>query len=115
MIAKLELIAAERVNNERVATLNAKLETTVSALTKIMETHRGLNEIMASAGEAGIAETLHRLTSFGVLIQDADGRARASAGQVPPAELAPEPPGSRAGLIGRLRRAPTRSATARPG
>ena len=106
VIAKLELITAERVNNERVATLNARLESTVSALTKIMETHRGLNEIVASAGEAGIAETLHRLTSFGVLIQDADGHARATAGQVPPAELAPEPPGSRADLIGRLRLAP---------
>jgi PAS domain S-box-containing protein len=106
VIAKLELITAERVNNERVATLNARLESTVSALTKIMETHRGLNKIVASAGEAGIAETLHRLTSFGVLIQDADGHARATAGQVPPAELAPEPPGSRANLIARLRLAP---------
>ncbi len=106
VIAKLELIAAERVNNERVAALNAKLESTVSALTKIMETHRGLNEIVASAGEAGIAETLHRLTSFGVLIQDGDGRARATAGEVPGDEMTPEPPGSRADLIRRLRLTP---------
>ncbi len=106
VIAKLELIAAERVNNERMAALNAKLESTVAALTKIMETHRGLNEIVASAGEAGIAEALHRLTSLGVLIQDADGRARATAGEVPGDEMTPEPPGSRAGLIRRLRLAP---------
>jgi hypothetical protein len=60
VIAKLELIAAERANVQRVATLNAELESTVSTLTKIMETHRRLNEIVATAGEMGIAVTLHR-------------------------------------------------------
>ena len=60
VIAKLELLAAERTNIERVASLNADLESTVSTLTKIMETHRQLNEIVANAGEAGIAKTLHR-------------------------------------------------------
>src|SRR5262249_8832733 len=37
VIAKLELIAAERANTQRAAALNAELESTVSALTKIME------------------------------------------------------------------------------
>lgn len=106
VIARMELIAAERVTNERVAALNAELESTVSTLTRIMEVHRRLNEIVASAGETGVAETLHRLTSFGVLIQDAHGQARAVAGDVPGEKLAPEPPGPRRELLRRLRIAP---------
>jgi hypothetical protein len=83
VIAKLELVAAERANIERVASLNADLASTVSTLTKIMETHRQLNEIVANAGEAGIAKTLHQLTRFPVLIQDVHGNTRAAAGDVP--------------------------------
>src|SRR5215470_16243162 len=103
VIAKLELIAAERANTQRVATLNAELESTVSALTRIMEIHRRLNEIVADAGEMGIAETLHRLTTFPVLIQDMHGDTRATAGDVPCDHLAKEQPGQRKELIGRLR------------
>jgi PAS domain S-box-containing protein len=83
VIAKLELIAAERANAQQVATLNAELESTISTLTKITEIHHRLNEIVADAGEAGIAETLHRLTMFSVLIQDMHGNIRAAAGDVP--------------------------------
>ena len=83
VIAKLELLAAERANTERVASLNADLESTVSTLTKTMETHRQLNEIVANAGEAGIAKALHQLTRFPVLIQDVHGNTRAAAGDVP--------------------------------
>src|SRR5215469_4911399 len=57
VIAKLELLAAERASTQRAAALNAELESTnaelestVSTLTKIMETHRRLNEIVATAG-----------------------------------------------------------------
>ena len=64
VIAKLELIAAERASTQRIAALNTKLESTVSTLTRIMEVHHRLNEIVANAGEMGIAETLHRLTTF---------------------------------------------------
>ncbi len=71
VIAKLELIGAERANSQRIAALNAELESTVSKLTKIMEIRRRLNEIVVEAGEMGIAETLHQLTTFPVLIQDA--------------------------------------------
>jgi hypothetical protein len=66
VIAKLELLAAERASTQRAAALNAELESTnaelestVSTLTKIMETHRRLNEIVATAGEMGIATTVH--------------------------------------------------------
>src|SRR5215472_6384601 len=79
VIAKLELIAAERANSQRVASLNAELESAVSTLTRIMETHHGLNEIVANAGERGIAETLHQLTTSPVLIQDVHGNTRATA------------------------------------
>ena len=108
VITKLELIAAEQVNTHRVAELNARLESTVASLTKIMEIHRRLNEIVTSAGEAGIAETLHQLTTFGVVIQDAAGRARATAGDRPaagwPVGGPPgEPPGERQELLRRLR------------
>ena len=65
VITKLELIASERASAERVATLNAELEATVSTLAKTMQTHRQLNEIVAQGGETGIAETLRRLTGFG--------------------------------------------------
>src|SRR5260370_32251304 len=68
VIAKLELLAAERPNIERVASLNADLASPVSTLTKIMETHRQLHEIVPNAGEAGIARTLHQLTRVPVLI-----------------------------------------------
>ena len=103
VIAKLELIAAERTNIQRVATLNAELESTVSTLTKIMETHRRLNEIVATAGETGIAMTLHRLTAFPVLIQDVHGNTRATAGEAPTDQYQKEPPSERRELIHRLR------------
>jgi PAS domain S-box-containing protein len=103
VIAKLELIAAERANAQRVATLNAELESTISTLTKIMETHHRLNEIVANAGEAGIAETLHRLTTFPVLIQDVHGNIRAAAGDVPGDHGATEQREQRQELIRRLR------------
>jgi PAS domain S-box-containing protein len=105
VIAKLELIAAERANTQRVASLNTELASAVSALTRIMETHRRLNEIVANAGEMGIAETLHRLTTFPVLIQDALGDTRATAGDVPGGHLAKDRPGQRQELIRRLRSA----------
>src|SRR5258708_36287516 len=44
VIAKLELLAAERANIERADRLNADLASTVSTLPKIMETHRQLNK-----------------------------------------------------------------------
>jgi PAS domain S-box-containing protein len=105
VIAKLELIAAERANTQRVASLNAELASAVSALTRIMETHRRLNEIVANAGEMGIAETLHRLTTFPVVIQDAHGNTRATVGDVPRDHLAKERPGQRQEIIRRLRSA----------
>jgi PAS domain S-box-containing protein len=105
VIAKLELIAAERANSQRVASLNTELASAVSTLTRIMETHRGLNEIVANAGETGIAETLHQLTTFPVLTQDVDGNTRATAGDVPGDHLAKEQPGQRQELIRRLRSA----------
>jgi sugar diacid utilization regulator len=102
VIAKLELLAAERASTERVAQLNTDLESTVSTLSKIMETHRQLNEIVVSAGEAGIAQTLHQLTGFPVLIQDVHGNTRASAGDLPAGRRAKEQPGQRHELIRRL-------------
>jgi sugar diacid utilization regulator len=102
VIAKLELLAAERANIERVGSLNADLESTVSALRKIMETHRQLNEIVANAGEAGIAKTLHQLTRFPVLIQDVHGNTRAAAGDVPSGRRAKEQPEQRQELIRQL-------------
>ena len=82
-ISKLKLIEAEKSNAERVTALNAELESTVSALTRGMEIHRRLNEIVANAGETGIAETLHQLTTYPVLIQDLHGSTRAAVGDVP--------------------------------
>jgi sugar diacid utilization regulator len=102
VIAKLELLAAERANIERVGSLNADLESTVSTLRKIMETHRQLNEIVANAGEAGIAKTLHQLTRFPVLIQDVHGNTRAAAGDVPSGRRAKEQPEQRQELIRQL-------------
>ena len=83
VIAKLELLAAERASTQRIGTLNTELESTVATLTRIMEVHHRLNEIVANAGEMGIAETLHRLTRFPVFIQDAHGNTRAATGDVP--------------------------------
>lgn len=103
VIAKLELIAAERASIQRVAALNARLESTVSTLTKIMETHRRLNEIVATAGEMGIAMTLHRLTAFPVLIQDVHGNIRACAGEALDDRSGKEPPAERREVVRRLR------------
>jgi sugar diacid utilization regulator len=102
VIAKLELLAAERASTERAASLNADLESVVSTLTKTMETHRQLNEIVANAGEAGIAKTLHQLTRFPVLIQDVHGNTRAAAGDVPSRPHAKDAPGQRQELIRQL-------------
>jgi len=110
VIAKLELIAAERTSAQRVAalnaqlsSLNAQLSSTVSTLTKIMETHRQLNEIVATAGEMGVAMTLHRLTAFPVLIQDVHGNTRATAGEAPADQHRKERPAEQSELIRRLR------------
>jgi PAS domain S-box-containing protein len=86
--------------------LTAELESTVSALTKIMGVHRSLNEIVASAGETGIAETLHKLTSLGVFIADERGRPRATAGEGPDGGLTAEPSGPWQALLRRLEAAP---------
>jgi sugar diacid utilization regulator len=103
VIAKLELIAAERASAQRVAALNAQLSSTVSTLTKIMETHRQLNEIAATAGEMGIAMTLHQLTAFPVLIQDVHGNTRAASGEAPAEPHRKERPAQRRELIRQLR------------
>ncbi len=103
VIAKLELIGAERANAQRVAALNAELESTVSELTKIMKIHRRLNEIVVEAGEMGIAETLHQLTTFPVLIQDVHGNTRAAVGHMPGDQpVMTEQPEQGRELIGRL-------------
>ena len=103
VIVKLELIGAERANVQRVAALNAELQSTVSKLTKVMEIHRRLNEIVVEAGETGIAETLHQLTTFPVLIQDVHGNTRAAFGYMPSDHpVMKEPPEQRRELIGRL-------------
>jgi PAS domain S-box-containing protein len=103
VIAKLELIATEQASAQRIAALNTELSATVSTLTKIMEVHHRLNEIVANAGETGIAETLHQLTAFGVFVQDAGGNIRTTAGDVPDEYLEREPAEQRRELIGRLR------------
>ncbi len=83
VISKAELFATERATAEEMAGLNSRLESTVSTLTKVMETHRRLNEVAASdRGEAGIADVLHRLCGLAVVIQDAHGNVRATAGPV---------------------------------
>jgi sugar diacid utilization regulator len=102
VIAKLELLAGERANIERVASLNADLESTVSTLRKIMEIHQQLNEIAANAGEAGIARALNQLTRFPVLIQDVHGNTRAAAGDMPSSPRAKEQPEKRQQLIRQL-------------
>jgi sugar diacid utilization regulator len=112
VIAKLELIAAERASAQRVAalnaqlsSLNAQLSSTVSTLTKIMETHHQLNEIAATAGEMGIAMTLHRLTAFPVVIQDVHGNIRACVGEALDDQSGKEQPAERREVIRRLRMA----------
>lgn len=94
-ISKLELIEAKE-------SLNAEMESTVSTLTRGMEIHRRLNEIVASTGETGIAETLHSLTTFPVLIQDVHGNTRAAVGDVPARYQVKERPKQRQELIRRL-------------
>jgi signal transduction histidine kinase len=105
VIGKLELVSAEQANFRRVATRNAELESSVSSLTRIMEIHRRLTEICANAGEIGIADTLHELTTLPVLILDGRGNPRAIAGDVPAEQLAMDTGAGREELIGRLRRA----------
>lgn len=83
VIAGQESIAAERERLREIAALNAELEATVSTLARLMEIHRSLTGIVASGGQAGIAATLHQLTDFPVLIVDAQGETRATAGQLP--------------------------------
>jgi PAS domain S-box-containing protein len=83
VIAGQESIAAERTRLRQIAALNAELEATVATLARLMEIHRSLTGIAASGGQAGIAATLHQLTSFPVLIVDVSGVIRMTAGQMP--------------------------------
>lgn len=103
VIAKLELIAAERARIQQAAALNADLESAVSTLTKVMEIHHRLNEIVATAGESGIATTLHRLTAFPVIIEDAHGNVRAAVGEVPDDQYEKAQPEQRHELLRQLR------------
>lgn len=103
VIARLELIAAERDNSLRVAALNAELASTVSTLTRIMEIHRRLNEIAAAgAGEQGIADALHQLTGMAVVIEDAHGNVRATSGDAPAESSNKQEPDARNQLIREL-------------
>jgi len=100
VITKAELLATERGTAEEMAGLNSRLESTVSTLTKVMDTHRQLNEVAASdRGEAGIAEVLHRLCGLPVIIQDAHGNVRATAGPVGDAVNDKESPEARKELV----------------
>jgi PAS domain S-box-containing protein len=83
VIASLEMIASERERLGQIALLNHELEATVSTLARLMEIHRGLTGIAASGGQAGIAATLRELTGYPVLVVDALGNIRTTAGQVP--------------------------------
>jgi PAS domain S-box-containing protein len=83
VIASQESIAAERSRLRQIAALNAELEATVSTLARLMEIHRSLTGIVASGGQTGIAATLHQLTGSPVLIVDAHGDTRMTAGQMP--------------------------------
>jgi PAS domain S-box-containing protein len=106
VITSHELIAAERESARQVAALNAELEATVSTLGRLMEIHRSLTGIVASGGQGGIAVTLHQLTSYPVLIVDARGSTRATAGPVPGGHLLADwEPGKWADLIGSPRAA----------
>jgi PAS domain S-box-containing protein len=102
VIGRLELIAAEQATSRRVAELNAELGSTVLTLTRIMDNHRRLTEIAAHAGETGIAQTLHQLTSFPVLILDGHGNTRAASGDVPRDQFMTEEPEDRRELVRRL-------------
>lgn len=100
VIAKAELYAAERAQAEEMAQLAARLESTVGTLTKVMDTHRQLNEVAASdRGEVGIAEVLHRLCGLPVVIQDAHGNTRAAVGPVAEGTGPKESPEERKELI----------------
>jgi DNA-binding PucR family transcriptional regulator len=100
VISKAQLFAAERAGKLEMAELNARLESTVNTLTKVMDTHRQLNEVAASdRGEEGIAEVLFRLTGLPVIVQDAHGNVRASAGDVGADLLNKESPEARKDLI----------------
>jgi len=103
VIGKLKLVSAEQANLRRAATRNAELESAVSSLTRITEIHRRLTEVAANAGEKGIADTLHELTTLPVLIQDEQGNPRAIAGDVPAEQLATDAGGRHEELIGLLR------------
>jgi PAS domain S-box-containing protein len=103
VIASHELIAAERERLGQIAALNAELEATVSTLARLTEIHRGLTRIAASGGQAGIAATLHELTGYPVLIVDAAGSVRATAGQVPESHrLVDREPGQWAEIVSSL-------------
>jgi PAS domain S-box-containing protein len=95
VIASQELIATERERLRQIAALNTELETTVSALARLMEIHRSLGGSAADGGQAGIAATLHQLTGYPVLITDEQGGTRAAAGRLPagfqPFDGEPEP------------------------
>ncbi len=111
VVASAESLSAEEIFLLTVlaqlsGTVIARLEL-VSTLTKIMEVHHRLNEIVASAGETGIAETLHQLTGFGVVIQNERGRTRATAGETADGALTQLAPAERRELIRRLRAEPS--------
>ncbi len=105
----LVVIGSESLTHEEIFLLSvlAQLCGTVIARLELLEVHRRLNEVVTSAGEAGIAEALHELTSFGILIFDEEGQPRAAAGHGPDAGLIPaRGAGERRELLGRLRSAP---------
>lgn len=96
-IASAALVASERDRGLQLYELTVvhertidRLSRTVDELNRRQQIHAQLTDVSGSGGgEAGVAETLNRLTSLAVTVEDVFGNVRAAAGESPPDDYRP--------------------------
>lgn len=106
-LANTRLHASERAAAEQLTALNASLEAALDALQRSMDIHKRLTEVaVRSEGQEGLAQAIHELTGYPVVIEDRWGNLRAWAGPGRPEVYPKDPAPKREQLLRRLIRDP---------
>jgi sugar diacid utilization regulator len=101
-LANARLHAGERRAAEELRNINLALEETLAALERSTAIHQRLTEVAAVGGDqSAIAQAVHDLTSYPVVIEDRHGNLRAWAGTAPPEPYPKDAPRARNAMLRR--------------
>lgn len=105
-LANARLHTRERTAADELRTTNAALAETLGALERSTAIHERLTQIaVGGGGQQAIAQAVHQLTSYPVVIEDRHGNLRAWAGPNPPEPYPKDPPRTRSAMLRRAVRA----------